>query len=89
MGKDAQHQDLHESSGLSIRAANVQTWILTDRSTGADVGGVTYLHSGQGDHYQPWLLVDGARLAVALPLSQLGQAVQVIELELLTSMKQD
>jgi len=47
------------------------------------VGGVTYVHSGDGDHYQPWLLVDGARFAVGLPLSQLVQAAQVIERELL------
>jgi hypothetical protein len=85
MGKDIRppKKNLHGPSGLSIRAENVQTWILTDRSTRTDVGGVTYVHSADGDHYQAWLLVDGARVAVGLPSSQLGQAAQVIERELL------
>ena len=76
-------KDLKRPSRLSIRVENAQTWILTDRFTGSDVGGVTYQHDSHGDHYQPWLLVDGARIEVGIPLSQLGQAGQEMEGELL------
>jgi hypothetical protein len=68
---------------LEIRVEERQTWILTDRLTGIDVGGVTYQHSSHGDHYQPWLLVDGARTMIGRPGSQLGQAAQEIEGEIL------
>ena len=68
---------------LGIRVDNRQTWILTDRSTGDDVGGVTYRHNNHGDHYQPWVLVDGSRTEFGRPLSQLGQAAREIESELL------
>jgi hypothetical protein len=68
---------------LAIRTENGQTWILTDRFTGNDVGGVTYQHNGHGDHYQPWLLIDGARSEIGSPLAQLGQAAEEIEGEVL------
>lgn len=74
-------------SPLAIRVENRQTWILTDRATGSDVGGVTYRHSGRGDHYQPWLLVDGMRTEIGPPLSQLGQAAREIEGEVLRGKK--
>ena len=76
-------KDPNAPSRLGIRVENGQTWILTDRFTGNDVGGVTYQHNSHGDHYQPWLLVDGARNDVGVPLSQLSQAAQEIEGELL------
>lgn len=76
-------KDLKRPSRLGIRIENGQTWILTDRFSGSDVGGVTYQHNSHGDHYQPWLLVDGARIEVGTPLSQLGQAAQEVEGELL------
>lgn len=76
-------KDLNRPSRLGIRVEDGQTWILTDRFTGSDVGGVTYQHNSHGDHYQPWLLVYGARTDIGIPLSQLGQAAQEIESELL------
>ncbi len=80
---------VNRSSPLAIRVENRQTWILTDRSTGNDVGGVTYRHSAQGDHYQPWLLVDGTRTEIGMPLPQLGQAAREIEGELLKAKQTD
>ena len=68
---------------LEIRVESTQTWILSDRLTGADVGGVTYQHSSHGDHYKPWVLVDGVRTKIGRPGSQLGQAAQEIEGEIL------
>jgi hypothetical protein len=86
-------KDPTRPSRLSIRVENGQTWILTDRLTGNDVGGVTYQHNSHGDHYQPWLLIDGARTEIGIPLSQLGQAAREIEGEVLkrteTSAKRD
>ncbi len=75
-------KDFNRPSRLGIRVEDGQTWILTDRFTGSDVGGVTYQHNSHGDHYQPWLLVDGARTDIGIPLSQLGQAAREIESEL-------
>ena len=68
---------------LAIRVANRQTWILTDRQSGNDMGGVTYRHNNQGNHYQPWRLIDGKRVEIGMPLSQLGQAAQTVEGEVL------
>jgi hypothetical protein len=76
-------KDLEQPSRLCIRVENAQTWILTDRFDGSDVGGVTYQHDGSGKHYQPWLLVDGLRTEISEPVSQLDQAAQEIEGELL------
>lgn len=75
-------KDGSRPSRLEIRREDRQTWILADRLTGIDVGGVTYQHSKHGDHYQPWLLVDGARTNFGMPLPQLGQAAQEIEGEI-------
>ena len=71
--------DVSRPLRLELRVENQRTWILTDRLTDTDVGGVTYQHSNHGDHYQPWLLVDGVRTKIGRPLSQLGQAAQEIE----------
>ena len=76
-------KDLEQPSRLGIRLENARTWILTDRFDGSDVGGVTYQHDSHGNHYQPWLLVDGARTDISTPLSQLDQAAHEIEVELL------
>ena len=66
-------------SRLDVRVENSQTWILTDRLTGSDLGGVTYKHNICGDHYQPWLMVDGVRTEIGMPLSQLNQAAEEID----------
>jgi hypothetical protein len=75
-------KDLEQPSRLSIRVEDAQTWILTDRFDGSDVGGVTYQHDGHGNHYQPWLSVDGVRTEISRPVSQLDHAAQEIECEL-------
>ncbi len=62
-----------------MRVENPTTWILNDLSSGADIGGVTYVHSALGDHYRPWLLIEGARFEVGKPVSQLVQAAREVE----------
>lgn len=74
-------KDQNAPPRFSIRVENGHTWILSDRFIGSDVGGVTHHHNGHGDHYQPWLLVDGSRIEIGTPLSQLDQAAQEIEVE--------
>jgi hypothetical protein len=76
-------EDQEQPSRLCIRVENAQTWILTDRFDGIDVGGVNYQHDGHGNHYKPWLLVDGVRTDISVPVSQLNQAAQEIDGELL------
>jgi hypothetical protein len=76
-------KDVGRPPRLRIRVEDRQTWTLTDRLTGNDVGGVTYQHNNHGNHYQAWLLVDGARTEIGSPLSQLGQAAREIEGEVL------
>lgn len=75
--------DLSQPLRLGIRIENAQTWILTDQSTGSDVGGVTYQHNSHGDHYQPWMIIDGVRTEIGVPFSQLGQAAREIEGEVM------
>jgi hypothetical protein len=74
---------VNRPSWSGIRVENSQTWILTDRLTDIDVGGVTYQHSSHGDHHQPWLLVDRERTKIGRPLFQLKQAAQAIEAKIL------
>jgi hypothetical protein len=76
-------KDLEQPSRLAIRVEHTQTWILTDRFDVIDVGGVTYQHDSYGNHYQPWLLVEGVRIDFGTPSSQLDHAAQAIEGELL------
>ena len=71
-------KDSKQPRRQAIRVKEGQTWILSDPSSGNDIGGVTFEHDSQDDHYQPWLLVDGNRIAVGLPLSQLRQAAPAI-----------
>ena len=70
-------------SRFAICVDSSQTWIVTDRVTANDVGAVTYQHSSHGDHYKPWLLVDRQRTKIGGPLSQLEQAAQAVEGEVL------
>jgi hypothetical protein len=50
--------------------------MLADAVTGADVGGVDYKHDADGDHYRPWLFVNGSHEKVGEPLPQLTMAVR-------------
>lgn len=64
---------------LKMRRDGASAWLLCDSVTGADVGGVQYEHASDGNHYQPWLLVDGVRSDLGIPLPQLAMAARAIE----------
>jgi hypothetical protein len=63
---------------LTLRRDGTREWLLSD-ATGADVGGITYLHDADGLHYHPWLIVDGARQSIGEPVAQLNIAARLIE----------
>ena len=64
---------------LKIRRDGADAWLLSDASTGTEVGGVQYEHSRDGNHYRAWLLVDGARRTFDDPLPQLAMAARAVE----------
>jgi hypothetical protein len=64
---------------LKMRRDGACAWLLFDAATGADIGGIQYLHSSDGNHYRPWLLVDNARTALGEPLPQLAMAARAVE----------
>ena len=64
---------------LQMRRDGARAWLLSDPVTGANVGGIDYEHSADGNHYRPWLLTDGARRALGQPLPQLAMAARAIE----------
>jgi hypothetical protein len=70
-------------SNFKLRVETGQTWILVDVAAGTDVGGITYRHSRHGLHYQPWLLIDGARVEFSEPAPQLGQAAEILKSKVL------
>jgi hypothetical protein len=65
---------------LKIRTDGPATWLLADALTGQDVGGIFYCHDKDGNHYQPWLLVDGVRTGLAEKHAQLGSAARAVAL---------
>lgn len=64
---------------LKIRRDGANAWLLSDASTGVEVGGVQYQHAPDGQHYRPWLLVDGVRCSLGDPLPQLAMAARAVE----------
>jgi hypothetical protein len=64
---------------LKMRRDGASAWLLCDAATGADVGGIQYQHERDGNHYRPWLLIDGARVFLGEPLPQLAMAARAIE----------
>jgi hypothetical protein len=64
---------------LKMRRDGVAAWLLCDAATGADIGGIQYVHASDGNHYRPWLLVDGVRSALGEPLPQLAMAARAVE----------
>ncbi len=64
---------------LKIRRDGATAWLLSDASTGVEVGGVQYQHAPDGRHYRPWLLVDGVRRVLDDPLPQLAMAARAVE----------
>jgi hypothetical protein len=76
-------KDLIQPPRLDIRIENSQTWVLTDCLTGDVVGGITYRHNSNGDHYRPWLLMNGEHCEFGAPVAQLSQAAEAIEGEVM------
>lgn len=66
---------------LKMRRDGSHAWLLADAVSGADVGGISYVHSGDGRHYRPWLLVDGVAREFGERLPQLAMAARAIEHE--------
>jgi hypothetical protein len=64
---------------LKMRRDGVRSWLLYDAESGTEVGGIQYNHALDGNHYQPWLLVDGGRCAVGERLPQLAMAARAVE----------
>ena len=64
---------------LKMRRDGASAWLLCDAATGVDVGGIQYEHAPDGNHYRPWLLVDGARKRLSEALPQLDMAARVVE----------
>lgn len=64
---------------LKMRRDGVSAWLLYDAVTGADIGGIQYEHASDGNHYRPYLLVDGARRNFGEPLPQLAMAARAVD----------
>ena len=64
---------------LKMRRDGARAWLLCDAATGADIGGIEYVHASDGNHYRPWLLIDGARQPIGEPLPQLAMAARAVE----------
>ena len=64
---------------LKMRRDGACAWLLCDAATGTDIGGIQYKHAPDGNHYRPWLLVDGARSSLGNPLPQLAMAARAVE----------
>ena len=63
---------------LKLRRTTPNAWVLTDAVTGADVGGIDYVHDADGNHYRAWMFVDGTRQHVGEPLAQLTMAAKAV-----------
>jgi hypothetical protein len=64
---------------LKLQRASPNEWLLADAITGHVVGGITYMHAADGNHYQAWLNADGARNGAGEPLAQLAMAARALE----------
>jgi hypothetical protein len=64
---------------LKMRRDGVRAWLLYDAATGAEIGGIRYEHAPDGNHYRPWMLIDGARRDLGEPLPQLAMAARAVE----------
>ena len=66
---------------FTLRVETKDTWILVEKLNGMLVGGVRYRHCREGNHYQPWIVREGDRQDVGLPVPQLGMAARIAENE--------
>jgi hypothetical protein len=64
---------------LKIRRDGARAWLLSDAITGFDIGGVRYEHAPDGQHYRPWLFVEGVRRTLDHRLPQLAMAARAVE----------
>lgn len=64
---------------LKMRRDGVRAWLLYDAGTGEEIGGIEYVHASDGNHYQPWMLVDGVRHPVGTSLPQLAMAARAVD----------
>ena len=64
---------------LKIRRDGARAWLLSDALTGVDIGGVRYEHASDGQHYRPWLFVEGVRHTLEDRLPQLAMAARAVE----------
>ena len=63
---------------LVIRTYGPRDWRLAFAAVGRDVGGIDYKHDAGGNHYRPWMFVNGTRQDVGEPLPQLTMAVRAV-----------
>jgi hypothetical protein len=66
-------------TSLKMHRDGVRAWRLVDAVSGVDVGGIRFEHAGDGNHYQPWLLVDGAPRDFGERLPQLAIAARAVD----------
>ena len=64
---------------LKMRREGAAEWLLSDAVTGRDVGGISYRHAADGNHYRPWLIVESTRQPLDGALPQLQLAARAIE----------
>jgi hypothetical protein len=63
---------------LTLRRDGPGSWVLSDPATRHDLGGITYVHAADGNHYQPWRNVDDVRQGAGEAVPQLEMAVQAV-----------
>jgi hypothetical protein len=63
---------------LTLRRDGPRAWLLSNSMTSTDVGGVRYQHTPDGNHYRPWMFVDGAPQDVGEPVAQLAMAARTV-----------
>lgn len=66
------------NSRLRLKPNGPRSWLL-ETDEGCAVGGIEYVHAADGNHYQPWVMVDGARADLGEPSPQLAMAARAID----------
>lgn len=62
-----------------LRRDGAQAWVLVDAAGALDVGAVTYNHAADGNHYRPWVMIDGIRHGCGDAVPQLAMAARAVE----------
>lgn len=66
---------------LKMRRDGSSAWLLAGATSGVDVGGIIYVHAADGNHYRPWLFINGVAREFGEPLPQLAMAARAVEHE--------